>query len=193
VTYLVRMRTLLRPAAAVVVLVAALAATACTPAPQPPRTPAPSSTPLFASDEEALAAAEEAYAAYLAVSDQITAEGGQSPERIDAFIVSDLRASARDSLAAFEESNLHTAGSSRFDSTELQAVRYPGDGSAQVTMYACLDIEQVRLISESGSDVTPPDRVNRLPLELTFVSDTRPVRLLMQSSDSWAGENFCAS
>ena len=46
--------------------------------------PTPTVTPLFASDEEALAAAEEAYAAYLAMSDEITSDGGERPERIPA-------------------------------------------------------------------------------------------------------------
>jgi hypothetical protein len=192
VPYLVRMRTTLRPAAAAVVLVAALSATACTPPPEPPRTPAPSSTPLFASDEEALAAAEAAYAAYLKVSDQITSEGGESPERIDKYVAPDLRDSARSSLAAFRHRNVHTAGSSTFDSTQLQRVEYRKNGVAEVAIYACLDIEQVRLISESGSDVTPADRDNRLPLELSFISTGQSAGLLLQSSDSWMGDNFCA-
>ena len=190
--YLVRMRTILRPAAAALVLFAALAATGCTPEPAKPHTPAPSSTPLFASDEEALAAAEEAYAAYLAVSDQISAEGGLYPERIDAHVVPELRDQARKSLEAFRERNLHTAGLSSFDSTRLQGVSYPEAGGAKVTIYACLDIGSVRLISESGSDVTPADRVDRLPLQVSFVSETPPSTLLLQSSDSWSGENFCA-
>ena len=41
-----------------------------TPAPQP------TSTPVFASEEEALAAAVEAYAGYLEMSDLIASEGG---------------------------------------------------------------------------------------------------------------------
>ena len=47
----------------------------------PPVTPPPTSDlePVFASDEEALAAAEEAYGAYLAAADEILSSGGADP------------------------------------------------------------------------------------------------------------------
>ncbi len=42
-------------------------------------TAVPTGTPVFASEEEALAAAIEAYEAYLAVSDAILPDGGRGP------------------------------------------------------------------------------------------------------------------
>ncbi|MCU1637074.1 MAG: hypothetical protein JWQ68_2313, partial [Cryobacterium sp.] len=41
-----------------------------------------SEPPVFATDEDALAAATEAYAAYLSMSDRILMDGGAQPERI---------------------------------------------------------------------------------------------------------------
>ena len=59
----------------------ALAACSTGGTPLPPA-PSPSVTPVFASDEEALAAAKDAYTAYLKVSDQILVDGGANPDRI---------------------------------------------------------------------------------------------------------------
>ena len=193
--YLVRMRPKFRAAAVALVLVGALSASGCaSEAPAADSTPTPRATPLFASDEEALAAAEEAYAAYLAVSDLITAEGGQSPDRIDAVVVPEIRDDARASLAKFQERNLHTVGASSFDSTGLQRLSTgAADQMVEVVIYACLDISTVRLLSESGQDVTPSDRVNRLPLEVTFKSVATTAELRLQSSEPWAGENFCVA
>jgi hypothetical protein len=187
------MRTKSRSAAVTLVLVAALAATGCTPeAPRANEKPTPTSTPLFASDEEALAAAEEAYAAYLAASDAITAEGGASPERIDPFVASQLRQSARDSLSEFQEANLHTVGASTFDTVTLQQVRTDESGASEVSIYVCLDISAVRLIATSGADVTPGDRSDRLPLTVSFRSAGQTADLVLEESESWAGDNFCA-
>ena len=58
-------------------LASALVLTGCTaPPPHTVAVSSPTATPVFASDEEALAAAVEAYEKYLAVSDQIAQEGG---------------------------------------------------------------------------------------------------------------------
>ncbi len=65
------------PTSIALVALAVLLLSGCLP-PQTTVTPTPEATaaPVFASDEEALAAATAAYAAYLAMSDQIFAEGG---------------------------------------------------------------------------------------------------------------------
>ena len=64
------------------VAIGALLLSGCLPQ-QPTATPPPEATaaPIFASDEEALAAATAAYAAYLAMSDQILKDGGKDPDR----------------------------------------------------------------------------------------------------------------
>ncbi|MEO7349354.1 MAG: hypothetical protein ABIW32_05800, partial [Terrimesophilobacter sp.] len=71
---------MLRPA---VLLVATLLLSGCVPS-EPVITPVPepSVTPIFASDDEALAAATDAYAKYLEVSDAIFASGGQGIEQL---------------------------------------------------------------------------------------------------------------
>src|SRR5690606_24012229 len=65
--------------------------------------PEPSTTPIFASDEEALAAATEAYEAYLAMSDLIAQEGGVNPERIESVAVRKALADALEGFSVFRE------------------------------------------------------------------------------------------
>ena len=69
--------------------------------PIPTLPPTPSATPIFASEEEALAAAEDAYAAYRGMSDQISAEGGANPERIAPFVTESRLADELRGFATF--------------------------------------------------------------------------------------------
>ena len=92
---------------------------------QPSAAPSPSATPVFASDAEALAAAEKAYAAYLKVSDEIANDGGKDPDRIDA----DCRAGSsadrrlRGSQGSFQNAGLHTTGADEVFDRSLQSSR----------------------------------------------------------------------
>ena len=78
--YRVRMRAAaLRPIAVLAAAFVLAALSGCVQTTEKPTpTPTAAATPAFASDEEALAAAEKAYAAYLAVLDDVTADGGRN-------------------------------------------------------------------------------------------------------------------
>jgi len=173
-------------------MVAALSVSACAPpSPAKPPKPSPSSTALFASDEEALAAAEEAYREYLAESDAITSQFGAEPQRIDPFVAPSLREELYTSFAKYSERRLRTQGVSTFDSVQLQSVTDAGSGTNLVDIYVCLDIASVRVFSESGDDVTPQNRADRLPLNLSFSLNENADALWLERSESWSGDNFC--
>ena len=109
--------------AVVALLIVALSGCASTPDPQ--LTPTPSATaaaPVFASDEEALAAATEAYAAYLTMSDQIAGDGGASPHRISPFVSAGLLDSELDGFASFREANAFLVGNTRFWVADVQKI-----------------------------------------------------------------------
>ena len=194
VTYLVRMRTILRPAAAVVVLVAALAATACTPAPQPPRTPAPSSTPLFASDEEALAAAEEAYAAYQAVEDQILAEGGIGGDRIQPYATREALQAAIEGFESYRLNGYHSVGSTGFDFIGLQSNSLGTDGGNDaVAAYVCLDFSQSDVLDANGNSVVREGRPLRQEFEVSFDKGTDGGTIVLASRNPWNGNDTCSA
>src|SRR5690606_12956298 len=118
------------------------------PAIDPP--PEPTSEPVFASDEEALAAATDAYKAYLAMSDLIAQEGGKDPERIAPYVTEEW---LEQELTGFEElqsARRHQSGSGSIRSSQLQLHL-----STAVGAYYCTDLSDIRVLSDEGGDVTP--------------------------------------
>lgn len=176
------MRSILVAAGAAVLLV--VLAGCDEPPPHVTPVPTPSVTAVFASDEEALAAAEESYRAYLAVSDQILHEGGTNSDRISPYVTSSELANTLEGFSKIQMASLHTQGATHFDNMTLE--RY---GPSDVDVYVCLDVAEVRVLDASGADVTPTERVDRLPLELGFVAYGSSI--LVDRSDSWTGDDFC--
>lgn len=164
----------------VVALVALLAA--CGPDPVAPPSapvPEPSATAPFADDAEALAAAEEAYAAYLAMSDLISAEGGANPERIAPFVTEEQLTRELESIERFAATGNRFVGSAVVSSWELQFFDPP-----TLVAYACYDVSATRVIDKNGVDVTPSDRPNRATLEVSF--ETRGAELVIAGSELWS-------
>ncbi|WP_438853848.1 hypothetical protein [Agromyces sp. M3QZ16-3] len=168
---------------------AVLGLAACA-APTPSATPSQPATdaaevPLFASDEEALAAAVEAYEAYLAVSDSITSDLGVDSTRIREVATPEFADFSEDDFAAFRDAGLRTEGSSTVDSPKLAT-----SSSNRVTFYACQDVSAVRLFNGSDEDVTPADRETRVALVINAVASHGDA-LLIDGNEVWSGDNFC--
>lgn len=153
--------------------------------------PEPSSTPVFASDEEALAAATEAYAKYLEVSDQIAHDGGDEADRITSYLTTSQAAKELETFNQLKESGLATQGSTIFDRVTLQRYGRSTSGPDSITVYLCLDVSAVVILDSLGTDVTPSGRINKLPLEVEFEA-LDPVKLLISRSEPWSGSDFCA-
>lgn len=162
--------------------------------PSPVVTPAAtsSSKPLFASDEEALVAATKAYAAYLRMSDLITSEGGVDPQRIASYVSVRQLSKELDGFSLFRDKKIVTKGSSTFDTVSLQNNELLGDGKGEVTIYVCSDASGVRVMDGQNIDVTPVDRLERQPFELTFQTVSKgQSSLVLARSELWNGSNFC--
>lgn len=157
--------------------------------PLPTLPPTPSSTPVFASEEEALAAAEAAYAAYSEVSDLISNAGGAEPERIAPYVTEEQLQRELDTAEYFESNGLRAVGSPLVARFDLQQY-VESDGVAEITVYLCLDVSGVGVVDSTGADVTPTDRQPVVPLEVGFRGDA-PGALLIASSDTWSGTSFC--
>lgn len=155
-------------------------------------TPRPTSTPVFASDDEALAAAESAYAEYLQVSDAISADGGANPERMEPFVTPEQLEAFRESVQNFRETGAHTSGATTFDSLTLSQVMDNKDGTAAVVAYACVSVLDVRIFDASNSDVTPSNRDEVVPLEIEFEVVDEPREIVLARSEIWSGQDFCS-
>lgn len=152
--------------------------------------PDPGVTPVFASDEEALAAATEAYARYLEVSDQITAEGGANPERLEPYVTPEQWAEELAGMKEWSDSGNMSVGASTFDRVTLQ--QYTSDPDLyQLTVYLCVDVSAVKVLDSTGSDVTRDDRINRYPLEVGFEASA-PDDVLIARSEVWLDASYCS-
>ncbi len=154
--------------------------------------PEPTSTPVFASDDDALAAATEAYAKYLAVSDEITADGGLNAERISDLVTLQQYESEAEAFDEYSDRKLHTQGNSAFDIVGLQRYSPGTNGSAEIGVYICVDVSGVKIMNSLNEDVTPASRMNRYPLEVEFeVSGRSPEEIKVARSETWSGTDFC--
>lgn len=181
-------------AAAGVAGVLVLVLVGCTATPAPTPTPSPSASaaePIFASDEEALAAAEAAYDRYLATVDQLTQDGGQDPDRIRPVVADGYLEELIESLSSLRDSGNRTSGTTKYDSMKVLEHNEKG-GVAEVSVYVCLDVTEVRVLDANGTDVTPEGRDERRPLQAFFESAAvGSDELLPSGSESWSGDDFC--
>ncbi|UOQ88089.1 hypothetical protein MUN74_12395 [Agromyces endophyticus] len=169
-----------------------LALSACTPEPEPKPTPTAtaSAAPIFASDEEALAAAVEAYEAYERVSYEIAADGGNDAARIATVTTSRYAAELEDEFAQYTDAGIRAQGDVDLDSFELVKHRETADG-VEISIYVCRDVSGVRVLDANGKDVTPADRPDVTPLQAFLVSEERQSELLVDRVDLWSGADFC--
>lgn len=168
---------------------AALVLSGCASAPDPVPSESPSAAePVFASDEEALAAATEAYAAYQVMSSAIAQQGGEDPNRMKEFATGQALEAELESFTGLADLGLRGLGELRFDSMTIQEL--DSDGGT-LTAYLCLDVSNTDVVDSNGASRVPADRVDRLPLEVHFIHSDGRSRLLVERSESWLGENFC--
>jgi hypothetical protein len=173
--------------------VMALVLSGCVGAPAGTESPSPSesTSPVFASDEEALAAAGAAYARYLKTVDLLTQGGGEDPERLNGVVTEKYAVELLDSLQRLRDSGRHTTGNTHYDGMRLLE-RNESEGSAQVSVLLCLDVSDVRVFDANGADVTPAERPVRSPIQAQFESSSEHLsQLLPSGSESWPGESFC--
>jgi len=184
------MRSKFRAAPVSLVVAVCVVASGCTAQPSPPNTPAPTTTPLFASDEEALAAAEEAYAAYLAVTDQIFAEGGNDLTALKEVAVG---RQLKDDSLGFEDvasRGYRSVGTTKFSDVSLQQFS-PETLQRMIVVYLCEDVSDIDVFDPSGASVVQSDRPDRVKYEVAFDAvGGRPTALLVSNREPW-GNGRC--
>jgi len=168
-----------------------LPVTACAAEPSPAPTSAPpTAAPIFATDEDALAAAEEAYANYQAMSDQIDNEAGASPERIAPFVSESYYPSAVHQSDGFREMNARSVGSTSFTVAGPQQLSYPTADEMAISLYICDDVSAVDVLDENDVSLVPNTRVPVTPFSVGFVLNSEG-DLVVDTRDVWKGTNFC--
>lgn len=188
-----RARVVLVMLGALVVTVIAGCAASPVPALTPSATP-DAAAPLFASDDEALAAAEEAYAAYRDASDRIFADGGSEPERLAEYASSELFERERAGFDQAMAEGLRYVGATNVVAFRLQAHRPKArPPEPLVTAYACVDYSDVDVLDASGTSRTDPSRSKQLGFLVSFVPGIEQPRAKLVVSDTqlWASGGVC--
>ncbi|MBN8423923.1 hypothetical protein JF531_05250 [Microbacterium esteraromaticum] len=147
----------LRPAAALTCAGITLAMLAgCSPQPEP----TPTETPLFASEEEAFAAAEETFREYIAASDVPSDEAKPAD-----FLIGHALESHIDAKRALDVAGIHFEGVTQVVSFSPlpDTVRSDMGGLAATV---CLDLSKARTVNDDGQDVTPADRPDRVGMRV---------------------------
>ena len=178
----------MRIAAVTLLAGAALVLAGCVPSGPHATSPSPSATSIFASDEEALAAAEKAYAAYLQVSDQILADGGNNPERLRPLVTQTVYSDELAGYKEFVQNGWHGVGQTTFYNFSLQS--YAGsDPNSIVSAYVCSDLSGTDVVDASGKSVVAANRPSKSPFEVQFALARRA--LVVSSTNAWTGGGIC--
>ena len=191
-----RSATWMTGVAGAVVLLVGTSGCAAKPAPAPTSSASSSPTPaapVFASDEEALAAATEAYANYVKVSDEILMDGGAAPERIDDYTSDAMAESEKEGFADAMTRNIRSTGGSTFYNLTIQSFSSEPEADGPiVTAYVCSDVSKVDVLNSDGVSIVAPDRPDTTPFEVGFdLAPTGASRLVVASSDVWRGAGVC--
>lgn len=134
---------------------------ACAPDPDP----TPSPTPAFASEEAAFAAAEEVYRAYNdALNARSAGTSGADPHQYLTGLALEGDIDTQNLLLA---SGMRVTGAAMLEAFIGESADIGGSAS-RVIAVACLDVSSVVLLDDSGADVTPLERGDKIAQRIVF-------------------------
>lgn len=177
-----------RPRSLVVPLLL-LALAGCAPTTVLPPANAPSEeAPLFASDEEALAAATEAYEEFLAVSSQILQDGGREPERAGPLLSDEVFAEELAGYEQFSQDGFRLIGQSRITDSQLQQWSQH-EMEVEIIAYFCVSLRGTDVLDGSGDSVVTVDRPEQSVFEVVLTGTRND--LVIERKRVWSDESAC--
>lgn len=151
-----------------------------------PALPQPTSTFVapYATDEEALAAAEEAYGEYLRAVNSALRTGEVNRSAFEAVATGPELADAIDIYTQIADEGKRSTADITFDQATLQ--RYSRDSSPLevISVYACEDLSQAFLLDKDGERVRDDDIPPRT-MQLTFDFSSERGALLLSDRQVW--------
>jgi hypothetical protein len=175
------------------VVIAALVATALMTATLTgcgPAAPTPTPTPTgFASEEEAFAAAEATYRAYVDALNQVDLSDPTTFEEVYRWTTGDANAAVRESFSQMHADNWSVSGDSIVTLVEPIAVR---DGSDEVALAVCLDVSDVQVTDPIGESMVSPSRGQVQTMTVTVErSEALPTEFTVARIEGREGEPAC--
>lgn len=148
----------------------------------------PTPTPSFSSDEDAFAAAEATYRAYVDALNQVDLSDPATFEPVYAWTTGDLNASDREGLSAYHADDVSVSGESR-----VRLITPARDFVAEAPeAYVCLDVSSVDVVDREGRSLVAEDRVGTQSLTVHFAVDpSSETGLVLDSIGPRAGDPAC--
>lgn len=144
----------------------------CSPTPSPSPTP----TAVFASQDEAFAAAEQTFERYTEATNSTDLSNPETFDAVYTWLIGDALSSARENYSQFHAAGIERSGTSGFDT--VTPIEYSKD---VVILRLCLDVSAVQLLLPDGSSAVPEDRRPRQPLEVEFSPAGTPTSFAISS------------
>ncbi|MFE4725460.1 hypothetical protein [Microbacterium sp. NPDC056736] len=132
-----------------------------------PATPTP--TAAFSSEEEAFAAAEETYRAYVDALNQVDLSDPETFEQLYSLTVADLNASDRKQFSEWHADGLTKTGDAVVSRVEGKSYE---EESGRVEIDACYDVGAVDIKNAQGESLVSAERPDIQPLTVVLVSET---------------------
>lgn len=169
-----------------VAAVALALTTACTPDPDPTPSPTPTG---FASEEEAFAAAEETYRAYVDALNQVDLSDPETFEPVFALSTGNFHEDEKRLLSEYHAEGYTVTGDS------VVALVQPLSWERKVqtaTLAACVDVSGVELVDRNGKSMVSPDRVDVQSTLVTLTADVDSTKWHIRDIEGRAGAPTCA-
>jgi hypothetical protein len=121
---------------------------------------------VFASAEEALAAAIVAYGRAVEVGDLVGQDGGRGSERFEEVAIGDYLESATSSAAIWVREGYVQVGLSRFRDVRLVTVKAGPERAVMIDL--CHDVTGTDVVGSDGRSIVPGDRDGTLHFRVDF-------------------------
>jgi hypothetical protein len=143
-------------------------------------------TPSATSTDSAqLVEAIDVYTRYSAALDGAFAAGDGDFSGLSGSTTEALR-EVMESGDIFSQNGWRAVGATSFDSETLVE-----SSDLKMVVHLCRDVSRVRIVDASGADVTPPERADRFPVEVTFVRANSEESWLIDGSVREPGDDSC--
>lgn len=175
-----------RGASLAVIALLAAPLLACTPDSAPPPSPSPSG---FASEEEAFAAAEETYRAYIDALNAVDLQDPETFEPLYELTAGAFNADLRESYSERYAAGWTSSGAIKITLTQPMASNSELDS---VSLHVCVDVSNFEAHDADGNSVVSPDREDVQALTISLKRNSAG-QFLLTDATGRTGEPACDS
>ncbi|MCW4386309.1 hypothetical protein OH146_11050 [Salinibacterium sp. SYSU T00001] len=179
---------MLRPSALAPLAALALLLTGCSSAPEAPAAPSPepSASSPFASEEEAVAAADALIKEYWAATNEVYQSGGEKLELLRPLVTDERMASEQVGVEIFQRGKFTQVGEYMTDGTRFQQM-YNSGGLTHLIVTTCVDYSGVRAFNAAGQEAQRETPEPRFLHQVTLVAapTAGDTKLQLVTSEPW--------